>query len=214
MKKTKLFTFLSALIFCCITATESPSAHAGTVGKAIKKTEEGVVGAAKSAYKATKRVTAGLFSKKASASSSYIPSPSKDSKYQYKPKTTSEVHASRIETIESNRNNGKLREIRATEQLEKEHPNTSIQNEQFLRNKNGEIAKDPLTGEARRIDHVVIDDGKVIRKVETTSQTASKDAQIAKEMRIMQDGGKWIRDRDTGKLIKAGPSPSEVIRRD
>ena len=50
--------------------------------------------------------------------------------------------------------------------------------------------------------------------VETTSQTADKVAQIAKENRILDAGGGFIRDRATGKIVPVGDVPIRIIRRD
>ena len=60
--------------------------------------------------------------------------------------------------------------------------------------KNGSIKKDPITGEARRVDFVVSDGKKVINSIEVTSLTADKTDQIAKENRIRNAGGNYIRD--------------------
>jgi len=81
-----------------------------------------------------------------------------------------------------------------------------------LRNADGTIAKDPVTGEARRVDHVVIEDGKARYVVETTSKTADKEAQIRKEVRIRGNGGTYVRDRNTGKLVDVSKTPTRTIR--
>ena len=58
-----------------------------------------------------------------------------------------------------------------------------IISEAYLRDKDGNIVKDPETNSARRIDFVVVKDGKVVDSVEVTSKTASKEEQSAKEDR-------------------------------
>ncbi len=60
--------------------------------------------------------------------------------------------------------------------------------------------KDPRTGERRRIDTAVIENGKALT-FEVTSPTANKFDQLAKENRIIESGGKYISDRKTRKLI-------------
>lgn len=57
-----------------------------------------------------------------------------------------------------------------------------------------------MTGEGRRVDHAVIQDGKA-RTVETTSMTADKTSQLGKEQRILDSGGNNIRDRETRELV-------------
>lgn len=114
--------------------------------------------------------------------------------------------------IAENRTKGKIREKLTEAKLKSEHPGASVQAEHYLRNSAGDIAKDPLTGSGRRIDHVVIEQGKVIRKVETTSLNAKKVKQLIKERRIMESGGTHIRDRETNKLIDSGTNVSEVVR--
>jgi RHS repeat-associated protein len=95
---------------------------------------------------------------------------------------------------------GAARQAKVTEELKAEFPGAKIQNEQYLRDKTGKIAKDPVTREGRRVDHAVIQDGKA-KTVETTSMNADKSAQSAKEQRIRDNGGTYIRDRDTRKLV-------------
>lgn len=76
-----------------------------------------------------------------------------------------------------------------------------IQKEQYLRDKNGQIVRDPQTGEARRLDFIVVKDGKVVKSVEVTSKTAPKDSQLLKEGRIRDSDGNYIKDKITGELI-------------
>ena len=63
------------------------------------------------------------------------------------------------------------------------------------------LVYDPETGEARRIDFVVIKDKKVIDSIEVTSKTADKTVQSAKEARIRDIGGNYVRDNN-GNLVK------------
>ena len=118
-----------------------------------------------------------------------------------------EVRASQIE---ANREAGADREKLALEILKKEYPEDegyTIEREQYLRDENGNIVKDPETNEARRIDFLVVKDGQVVKSIEVTSETAPKDAQMAKEERIREAGGNFIKNKETGLLIEI---PSEV----
>lgn len=119
--------------------------------------------------------------------------------------------SSRGKTLQTNRQSGKAREAKTIAALKNEHPKAKIQNESTLRTADGKIAKDPLTGKGRRIDHAVIEDGKVVKTVETTSQKADKISQSAKESRILNSGGKYVRERDSKELLEV-PTLSEIIR--
>ena len=92
-------------------------------------------------------------------------------------------------------------------------PKYEVQNEQYLRDANGKIVKDPVTGEARRVDHVVIEDGKVVAMVETTSPNAKKTGQMDKESRIRAQGGGFIRRRNPKALIPIEDGVKTVIER-
>lgn len=120
--------------------------------------------------------------------------------------------AERAATLARNAERGAAREAKVAAQLKRENPGASVQNQQYLRDANGKIVKDPKTGEARRVDHAVIKDGKATT-VETTSNTANKGAQSAKEDRIRDAGGTFVRDRETGKLCAVG-GQSEIRRCD
>jgi RHS repeat-associated protein len=114
--------------------------------------------------------------------------------------------ADRAATLAKNARDGAAREAKVADQLRKENPGASVQNQQYLRDKNGNIVKDPRTGEGRRVDHAVIKDGQATT-VETTSNSANKGAQADKEDRIRDAGGTYARDRNTGALCEvAGPS--------
>jgi hypothetical protein len=118
--------------------------------------------------------------------------------------------AERAATLAENAKLGAAREAKMAEQLRRENPGASVQNQQYLRDAKGNIVKDPKTGEARRVDHAVIKDGKATT-YETTSKTANKDAQAAKEDRIRDAGGTFVRDRGTGKPC-AVSGASEIRR--
>lgn len=116
-------------------------------------------------------------------------------------------------SMEKNRTDGKAREAKTEKELKQENPDSNIQNERYLRDKDGKIVKDPKTGEGRRVDHAVIKDGKVTKLVETTSNSAPKNAQSLKEERIREQGGTYIRDKtDKKKLYDVSNVPTETRR--
>lgn len=122
----------------------------------------------------------------------------------------------RIEQIEKNRVDGANREALALQELKDEfleEDGYKIEREQCLRNENGNIVKDLETGEARRIDFLVTKEGEVIKSIEVTSEKAPKDAQIAKEDRIREAGGNFIKDRDSGQLVKIPNNIRTEVRR-
>ncbi|MBX3007627.1 MAG: hypothetical protein KF816_06320 [Melioribacteraceae bacterium] len=126
------------------------------------------------------------------------------------------IKEAKISQIELNRENGALREENALTDFQKEFPETDgfkYHQEAYLRNEQGDIVKDSLTGEARRVDIMVEKDGIICKSYEITSETAPKELQIAKEERIRQNGGNFILDRDTGKLIELPKNVTTEIRR-
>lgn len=126
------------------------------------------------------------------------------------------INVERIEQIEKNREDGSNREDLAYKELQQEFPENegyNVEREQYLRGKEGNIVKDPETGEARRIDFIVTKDGKVVKSIEVTSETAPKDAQIAKENRIRDAGGNFIKDRDSGQLVEIPKDIKTEVRR-
>ena len=114
-------------------------------------------------------------------------------------------------TIPKNAIAGRGREARVQSKLQNKFKNASVQREQYLRNVDGTIARDS-SGHARRIDHVVIEDGKARAYIETTSKTADKRDQLAKQIEIMRNGGTFVRDRTTGGLVDLSNSPFRLIR--
>lgn len=103
-----------------------------------------------------------------------------------------------------NKQDGLRRENEVYEDLNKTYPENQgyeVVSECYLRNENGEIVLDPDTGEARRVDFMVVKDGVVVDSVEVTSKTADKTNQIAKEERIRENGGNYIKDGN-GNLCK------------
>jgi hypothetical protein len=123
-----------------------------------------------------------------------------------------------IPQITQNKLDGIQREETVLSELQEqfsEKDGFTVLREQLLRDKDGNIVKDPVTGEARRIDFVVIDkDGNVVKMVEVTSETAPKDAQTAKENRIRDAGGNNIRNSETGLICRIPDNvTSEIDRR-
>lgn len=81
----------------------------------------------------------------------------------------------------------------------------NVLKERYLRDAEGKIVKDEATGKGRCIDFVIKGkdaEGRVIGKPrEITSRIASKVEQLAKERRIIDAGGKYVRDPKTRELI-------------
>ena len=114
-----------------------------------------------------------------------------------------------------NKIDGMERENKVKQELEKKYPaedGHEIVSEAYLRDKDGNIVKDPETNSARRIDFVVVKDGKVVDSVEVTSKTASKEEQSAKEERIRENGGCYIKD-SSGNLIRIPDNVKTRIER-
>jgi exopolysaccharide biosynthesis protein len=115
--------------------------------------------------------------------------------------------------VRANQLAGASREALVRSELAAKYPGAAIQNEVYLRTASGARAIDPLTGTARRIDSVVIQNGRVVDSVEVTSLTASKDAQVFKEFSIRNNGGTFIRDRATGQLLDISQVPTQLARK-
>jgi hypothetical protein len=112
-----------------------------------------------------------------------------------------------------NKEEGDRREKEELDELKLNNPDAKVQKERYLRDKNGKIVKDPLTGEGRRIDIVVIENDDVKEVIEVTSETADKAEQIAKEKRIRKKGGTFIRDKETRELIDISKKSTKIKRR-
>ncbi|ATV69034.1 hypothetical protein [Fusobacterium pseudoperiodonticum] len=111
-----------------------------------------------------------------------------------------------------NKMDGLAREKEVAEELKSKYPpekGYQIVSEAYLRDKDGNIVKDTVTGEARRVDFIVVKNGKVVDSIEVTSKTANKTEQSAKEERIRDNGGNYIRDNN-GNLVEI---PSTVHTR-
>lgn len=119
------------------------------------------------------------------------------------------------EGILPNKEEGLRREAEVEEELEKKYPESEgfeIVSEAYLRDSEGKIVRDSETGEARRIDFVVVKDGQVVDSIEVTSETADKIGQTAKEERIRKAGGNYIRTSD-GSLAKFPDNLHTTIER-
>ena len=114
--------------------------------------------------------------------------------------------------ILENAADGTARQLRVQRRLEGAFPNARVQSETYLRTADGRRALD-ASGSARRLDHVVIENGRVRYIVETTSKTADKTAQLVKELNIRAAGGNYIRDRITGLLIDVREVATRITRR-
>ena len=78
---------------------------------------------------------------------------------------------------------GNAREAIARTWLENKFPNAEILSERYIRDIKGKSVRDAFESR-RRLDFVVIEDGKVKGVYEVTSPTADKTAQLEKEMNI------------------------------
>lgn len=95
-----------------------------------------------------------------------------------------------------NKVDGLRREAEVYDELKKKYPESEgyeIVSEAYLRAKDGNIVRDHVTGEGRRIDYVVVKGNKVVDSVEVTSTNADKTGQCAKEQRIRESGGNYVR---------------------
>lgn len=116
-----------------------------------------------------------------------------------------------------NKKEGDRREAEYRDVLKRLYPEEEgykILEQRELVDKDGNPVVDPVTGEKRRLDFVVVDkNGKVVACVEVTSPSAPKVAQFAKEERIRDAGGTRVRDPETGELYDVSGVPTDVERR-
>jgi len=115
---------------------------------------------------------------------------------------------------------GIARERAAYRLLVGRYPSARIQSETFLRNRDGSLARDPVTGKARRIDFVLFFDGGAVKRFEITSQRSDKRAQFAQERRIItyrRNGQRrtdrlYVLNRATSRLVPIGEGTTEILR--
>jgi RHS repeat-associated protein len=107
--------------------------------------------------------------------------------------------------IKENARDGARRNKVGVDQLKSENPDKRVQTETYLRTEDGKRAVDPQTGEMRRVDAAVIDQNtKTATTHEITGPGVDKTTQFAKEQRILDNGGVYVRDRSTGELCRVG----------
>ena len=112
---------------------------------------------------------------------------------------------------------GLERETIAKAWLQDKYPNAEILSERYLRDVDGKSVKDidVVGGSRRRVDFVVVENGKVVGVYEVTSPTAKKTDQIEKEriIRNKAKGGAHIKAPGRkGKLYNI--SDIETVRLD
>jgi RHS repeat-associated protein len=116
-------------------------------------------------------------------------------------------------TVEDNAEAGAAREVEALGILAEDNPTATLETQAVLRDVNGTEVIDPHTGEGRRLDIVVLEDTPdgplAVETVEVTSLHADKTDQLAKEDRIRDLGGRFIRTRD-GDIVEV--PRSDVMR--
>lgn len=116
-----------------------------------------------------------------------------------------------------NKIDGCRREKEVERELKEKYPEKDgyqVLGERELCDKDGNPVTDEQTGEKRRIDFVVVKDGKVVDMVEVTSKTAPKLDQLAKEYRIRDNGGNYVKDSDGNIYRIPNNVETKVERRD
>lgn len=112
-----------------------------------------------------------------------------------------------------NKIDGLRREKEVESELIEKYPEShgyKVVKERYLLNSSGSIVKDFELNKGRRLDFVVIYDGKVIDMIEVTALKVDKTEQMSTELNIRKNGGTFIRDSDTRQLI---PIPDDVKTR-
>lgn len=119
--------------------------------------------------------------------------------------------------IVQNKEDGCRREADQSADLLRQYPQTEgfrILPERILLDAKGLPIADPVTGECRRLDFVVVDrEFTPQRSLEVTSTTAPKVEQFAKEQRIRDAGGTFVREPSSQKLVDISGLSTELIRR-
>ena len=114
------------------------------------------------------------------------------------------VEINKADQVKQNKLDGCAKEEACYNELCQKYPaekGYTISREALLRDKDGNVVKDPVSGEARRVDFIVSKDGKAVDSIEVTSLTAPKEEQMAKEERIKENGGNYYKDAN-GNLIE------------
>ena len=116
-----------------------------------------------------------------------------------------------------NKSDGVRREADMEAELSKKYPESEgyqIKREALLRDSSGKKVIDPETGTGRRIDFVVERKGKIVDSIEVTSQTATKDLQIAHEVNVRANGGNYVRLKNGSLVQIAEDLITRIVRRD
>lgn len=116
-----------------------------------------------------------------------------------------------------NKIDGCRREKEVERELKEKYPERDgyqVLRERVLCDENGNPVIDKETGEKRRIDFVVVKDGKVVAMVEVTSKTAPKLDQMKKEYRIRDNGGNYVKDTNGNICRIPNNVETKVERRD
>ncbi|OCG65149.1 hypothetical protein A9G48_00695 [Gilliamella sp. wkB18] len=93
----------------------------------------------------------------------------------------------------ANKASGNAREAIAKKYLQNKYPNATILSERYIRDANGKSVRD-ITNSRRRLDFIVVEDGKVKGIFEVTSPTADKTTQMLKEAEIRANGGTHVKE--------------------
>ena len=129
--------------------------------------------------------------------------------YAYAPNPTGWVDPLGLARIK-NAVEGDRRHQEFNARIREKYPDATIQCECYLRDASGKSVKDPISAERRRVDTVVIEDGKA-QTFEVTSPTADKTKQLRKETKIRAEGGAFIRNRETREIVPVS-GISEIVR--
>lgn len=113
-----------------------------------------------------------------------------------------EDYVQRRQQLDQNRADGARRQEEYRREMADIYGEENVLTERYLRNADGSIVRDPQTGEARRLDCVVVNGQCGTFTSEVTSPTANKAEQIAKEERIREQGGTFVENPNTGELIE------------
>jgi RHS repeat-associated protein len=92
-----------------------------------------------------------------------------------------------------NKVEGDRREREAFDELQQMYPCCQVLKQRRMKDSRAKTVIDRVTGQYRVLDFVVVCEGRVVEIVEVTSPTASKRDQRAKESRIRNGGGKYIK---------------------
>lgn len=121
-----------------------------------------------------------------------------------------EDYVQRRQQLDQNRADGTRRQEQYRQEMADIYGEENVLTERFLRNANGDVVRDPVTGEGRRLNCVVVN-GQCGYAAEVTSPTVDERQQIRKETNIRNAGGIFVENPRTGELIEV-ENTSEIIR--